>query len=111
MNNPVVELVTFELNSGVTDQDMTAAVEKSQQFVKQLPGFLYRSVCKNEESNTWSDIVYWQSKEEAQNAGEAFCASELTKDLMSIINAETVKMQHNDVKICFDCNGLSQATS
>ncbi|MBL4831278.1 MAG: hypothetical protein JKY55_15500 [Aliivibrio sp.] len=111
MMNPVVELVTFELNSGVTEQQMTAAVEKSQLFVKHLPGFLYRSVCKHEETNTWSDIVYWQSKEEAHSAAEAFCTSEQTKELMTLINAETVKMQHNDVKISFDCNGTCQATA
>ncbi|WP_070966061.1 hypothetical protein [Vibrio sonorensis] len=95
----VLELVSFKLNKGVTENDLLEAAEQSQKFVSTLPGFCYRSLSHNAETNEWTDSVYWSSMEEALNAGKQFPSSADCAPLMALIDAPTVKMQHSVVKM------------
>ncbi|MCW8334155.1 hypothetical protein J4N42_20130 [Vibrio sp. SCSIO 43135] len=95
----IVEMVKFSLLDTANEQEFITAAERSQQFVKSLPGFLYRSLSHNEETNVWTDTVYWQSMEEAKSAGEQFMACEDCQPLMSLINPESVDMTHQVIKM------------
>ncbi|WP_020409917.1 antibiotic biosynthesis monooxygenase family protein [Hahella ganghwensis] len=90
----VVEMVTFKLLAGTTEQDFLAANEGIQQFVKQQPGFLYRSLCKLDGEEEWTDIVYWQNLAAAETAGKDFMESPLSKPALSCIDPDSVTMRH-----------------
>ena len=96
----VIETVQFRLTNGETEQDFIAAAEQSQNFVKQQPGFLYRSLSHEAASNTWTDIIYWRSQADATNASKLFTQCEDCKPLMNLIEPESVEMKHHSVKMC-----------
>ncbi|HGY9579043.1 MULTISPECIES: hypothetical protein [Vibrio] len=62
----VIETVQFRLIDGVTEQDFLSAAKLSQTFVKQLPGFLYRSLSheakKAMRGQTSSIGVHWKTQ-------------------------------------------------
>lgn len=95
--NTVIEMVSFKLSAGVTEQDLLAATKQSHAFVAGLDGFQYRSLSYNEASQTWTDIVYWQSMEAAKAAAEAFMASADCQALIALIDKDSVVMQHQSV--------------
>ncbi|WP_087026233.1 hypothetical protein [Thaumasiovibrio subtropicus] len=97
-----IELVTYKLNQDITEQELSAANEECQTFVLEQDGFLYRSVSVDRNSNTWTDIVYWATMENAQQAGEAFMKSDHTKNLMRCIDPESVVMTHHQVLNSFE---------
>ncbi|OZG74680.1 hypothetical protein BTA51_06770 [Hahella sp. CCB-MM4] len=95
----IVEMVQFKLLAGTTEQDFLKANEGIQQFVKQQPGFLYRSLCRKAGDEEWTDIIYWQDQETAAAADKAFMVSPLTKAALSCIDPASVNMQHLPVAV------------
>lgn len=95
--NSVIEMVSFKLAAGVTKQDLLTATEESHAAVAKWDGFQYRSLSYNEELQTWTDIVYWQSMETAQAAAEAFIHCAACQALAALVDKDTVIMQHQHV--------------
>ncbi|NVD08971.1 hypothetical protein FCU94_19160 [Vibrio sp. JPW-9-11-11] len=93
----VLEIVRFKLNHHATHEQLIAACEQSQKFVSGLDGFEYRSLSFDQPSNTWTDVVYWASMEQAQRAGEQFLSSPDCQPLMALIDPESVIMQHQTI--------------
>ncbi|MDN3685620.1 hypothetical protein QW180_26850 [Vibrio sinaloensis] len=52
------------------------------------------SIKKNE---VWTDVVYWDSMEAAQAAGQQFASCEDCAPLMALIDPATVDMQHQTI--------------
>ncbi|HAS8123930.1 TPA: hypothetical protein I7665_17630 [Vibrio vulnificus] len=95
----VIELVSYTLVEGATEQDIVAATEQSHQFIATLPGFLYRSLSHDCTTNRWTDIVYWQTMDDAKNAGEQFTACPDCQPLMGLIEHPSLVMQHQLIKM------------
>ncbi len=102
-NQNVVELVSFRLQSGVSQEDFLATNDAMQTFIAGLPGLLYRSLTYNPESNEWMDIVYWATMENAQHAQSVFMSSDAAQKMMPLIDPDTVRMQHNPVLFATGC--------
>lgn len=98
MAHQVVELVSFELEAGTDEADFLKGNEGVQAFVRGLEGFVYRSLCKNEESGQWVDIVYWADADAAKQASDAFMNSPACVAWASMIDRETLSMQHVAIK-------------
>ncbi|EWS66805.1 hypothetical protein Y702_24745, partial [Vibrio vulnificus BAA87] len=64
-----------------------------------LPGFLYRSLSHDSTTNRWTDIVYWQTMDDAKNAGEQFTACPDCQPLMGLIEHPSLVMQHQLIKM------------
>jgi len=90
----VVEIVTFKLYDYVSDEQFMQSNKTMTAFLASQPGFMYRSLVKQEQTNEWSDIVYWGSQVQAEAAGKAFMASEQTKAMINLIDKNTVTMKH-----------------
>ncbi len=90
----IVEIVTFKLNAGVSDQDYLAASQATQTFVRALPGFRSRSLSKSKDG-TWTDYVKWSDMASAQAATEAFPKNEAAMALIQLIDASTLSMRHD----------------
>jgi heme-degrading monooxygenase HmoA len=74
MTNPVLELVIFKLNPGVSDEVFISALEATTKDLERQPGFIRREARKDPDG-TWVDLVYWQSRDqalEAMNASQGF---------------------------------------
>ena len=107
MTTTVVEMVTYNLKSGVTKADLAASHEGVNEFVMAQPGFLYRSV-STDENDQWFDIVYWQDMPSAKAAGEAFMDSEQGQHLCSLVDMDSCFMRHMSVESeAMICEGAS----
>jgi len=93
----VIEIVRFKLLESATSEQLVSASEQSQKFVSSLEGFEYRSLSFDKDSNTWTDVVYWDSMENAQAAGKQFMSCEDCQPLMALIDPESVIMQHQTI--------------
>lgn len=64
----VIEWAEFELIEGVSEETLLKASEEVQNtFLKNQKGFVKRELLKGA-NNTWVDLVYWESMEDAQRA-------------------------------------------
>ncbi|HFQ4938087.1 TPA: hypothetical protein ACGUTZ_000512 [Vibrio vulnificus] len=95
----VIELVSYTSVEGATEQDIVTATEQSRRFIATLPGFLYRSLSHDSATNRWTDIVYWQTMDDAKNAGEQFMACPDCQPLMGLIEQPSLVMQHQLIKM------------
>jgi hypothetical protein len=68
-DGPVMEVVTFRLNSGVTDRDFLDAAKGTGAMVAAQPGFVRRSLLRDD-AGLWTDTVEWQSLAQANAAAE-----------------------------------------
>ena len=93
MKPSVIELVTYQLKSDVSVQQLAETHDSVHEFLKQQPGFIYRSLSRDE-SGQWFDIVYWQDMAAAKTAGEAFMAAPAGQALGALADMDSVVMRH-----------------
>ncbi len=103
-----IEMVSFKLATGSNEQaflDTNSAVEN---WVAKQPGFQYRALTKQVDE-TWVDLVFWESLESAQQAGNAFMAAPEPKAMLAFIDKNTVNMQHLPVLAARACCEIQEA--
>lgn len=103
-----IEMVSFKLASGSDEQAFLATNAALESWVAQQPGFQYRALTKQPD-NTWIDIVFWCSLEDAQQAGNAFMSAQEPKAMLAFIDKETVNMQHLPVLAARACTEIEAA--
>ena len=92
MQPSTIEMVTFKTKTNVTKDQLVATSPAMEEFLKNQPGFLYRSLSEYEE--LWYDIIYWRSEEEAKTAGEKFVQHPAGQAIMSLVDIQTTAMRH-----------------
>ncbi|MBE0370768.1 hypothetical protein [Pseudoalteromonas aurantia] len=97
MTTNIIEVVKFELASGVTEQDFMLANEEFETFLNAQPGLLYRSLAKQQNSSVYIDVVYWNTLNDATRVQQAFYDSPHCKKFMQLINEDSVELTHNRV--------------
>lgn len=95
-SSQVAEIVTFELNEGVSDADYIALNQKSHAYVSYARGFVSRKLSKSADGR-WTDYVVWQNLEDAMAAQAGFMDQDFAPDMIGAINAETLRMEHQNV--------------
>lgn len=93
-----IEYVEFKLAEGATEAEMLRGFEGTNEWLKQQPGFFYRSIAEDKQRDLWVDVVYWASKEAAEQAGKLFMESPDCKAFMQTIDVQSVQMNHYAVK-------------
>ena len=93
MTTTAIEMVTYQLKSGVKQSDLNNIHPKVNDFLKAQPGFLYRSMSEDNSGKMY-DIVYWQDMASATKAASAFEKSEAGMALMAVTDMDSVNMQH-----------------
>ncbi|MEH6347207.1 MAG: hypothetical protein V7785_19080 [Bermanella sp.] len=94
-----IEMVSFKLNADASDQAFLDSNPALEAWVAKQPGFQYRALSKKEDG-TWVDLVFWESLEQAQQAGTAFMAADEPKAMLAFIDKDSVSMQHMPVLAC-----------
>lgn len=66
----VIELVSFKLKKGISEEQFLEASDKlNASFLSLQKGYVERKLVKKED--TWTDIVLWETMEDAMNAMKA----------------------------------------
>lgn len=88
----MVEITQFRLAPGVAADDFAqAALAMQSLFLEKQHGYLTRTLTVAEDS-LWTDIVYWESQQQAERAMQQAEQSELVLPFMEKIDVHTVRM-------------------
>lgn len=98
MKNHVIEVVSFKLAKGVSDDDFLATQPSLKKFLDTCEGFINRRLSISEDG-LWLDHVEWASMEAAKAAAEDFTQQESLKPLMQAIDMPSVSMHHNLLQV------------
>ena len=83
----IVELVSFTLKKGVSVSDFLLVSDQfNQDFMAAQKGYISRKLMLN--GNTWTDLVLWESLEDAQNAAKAIYESAISAEYIAFIEDE-----------------------
>ena len=93
MCTTTIEMVSYRLKAGISIDDLRATHAGINAFCLAQPGFLYRSISQDEHQ-TWFDVVYWKSMDDANAAGEAFMQNSAGQVLANLIDNNTMQMRH-----------------
>jgi hypothetical protein len=66
---PVLEMVLYRLQPGVSSETILALSDEIQGWLEQQPGYLRRQLFRAEDGQ-WLDLVYWASMAEAVTASQ-----------------------------------------
>lgn len=92
----VLELVTFKLVEGASEQVFLSENENLNHWVKTQPGFEYRALAKAEDGH-WTDTVFWQDMASAKAAQENFGQVESLEGMLKMLDMESVKVEHQKI--------------
>lgn len=93
---PVVELAIFKTNEGVTREELLATVEPVSEWARQQPGFISRDLTYASDTNTWIDVLWWESLGAAHAAAEAAMTSESCSPMFALIDMQATQMIHGE---------------
>lgn len=88
-----IELVRFRLKQDKTAADWLKANEKINNWIKQQPGFRFRSLSETDDGE-WIDMVYWENLEAARAAGVKF-GDEVAPSCEPLIEIGSVVVSHS----------------
>ncbi len=92
----VLEMVTFNLAGGVSEDHFLAAAEASNGALITLPGFLGRRLAKAADGS-WIDIAEWRDAASAQAAGKVFHKLSQAEVFCSMIDTRSIKVSHHQI--------------
>ncbi|MEM6379434.1 MAG: antibiotic biosynthesis monooxygenase [Bacteroidota bacterium] len=99
----IVEITTFQLVEGTTDEAFLTATEQMQKdFLDKQAGFIRRQLAKGE--NGWVDIVFWESKAALETAMQHAESSEAAAPFIELIDFQSVQIQMNVCDLMFSAN-------
>jgi len=93
-----LERVSYQLKAGVNLEEFVKANEAISNWAKTQPGFQYRSLSQQEDGS-WLDLVFWQSKEQAEAAMAKSQQEPLFGSFMEYVQEGTIDMGHNKIHL------------
>jgi len=92
----ILELVTFKLAKGISDEVFLAENEHLNNWVKTQPGFEYRALAQTNDGR-WTDTVFWQDMETASAAQQSFGDEPSLQGMMKVIDMDSIKVDHQQI--------------
>lgn len=90
----IMEIVSFRTSGG--REAFVDAYGEIDAWVVQQPGFVSRHLVRNEDES-WTDLVLWNSLEEAKTAADRFGAELGTCAAVGMIEKDSISMSHAPV--------------
>lgn len=87
------EVVLFKANTGVSREDVIAAVAKTQPIIEGFDGFIARQLLEGEDGQ-WMDLVQWQSVAQAKAAAAQAQENPDLAEAFAVIDFSTMQMLH-----------------
>lgn len=88
----VTEILSWNAKSGVSDQQMIAAMLAMLSDLKALPGFLFQNLNKDTKDR-WVAVYFWQTAKDAHNSNTLMANKKSMTALMQLLHAETIEME------------------
>jgi len=83
----IIEWAPFELAEGVSDETLLKASNTFQnEFVNAQKGFIRRELLKGKDGQ-WVDLIFWESKEDAEKVMENVESSDACRAFFQIMKA------------------------
>ena len=95
-DRPVVELAIFKVKEGVSRDELLETADAVSEWAKRQPGFISRDLTYSPESDTWIDVVWWDSMDAAHKASEVAMTSDSCAPMFSLIDLEGTQMIHGE---------------
>ena len=87
-----VMFISYKLAKSVSSQDFLLASEKvNSEFMSKQKGYISWKVLID--GDIWSDLLIWETKEDAQNAMAVGGANADNQKFFALLDPESVKMQ------------------
>lgn len=99
-----IEVVIYKPKKGVTSNELNKLAIDMNQFLKKQKGFVFREYAVNDKGEH-IDIVYWNSKESADNAQLASQSSKACAPAFEAIDMNSMIVYHFDSKSRFANQG------
>lgn len=87
----------FRLQSGRSKEDWLKANEQVNAWIRQQPGFRYRSLSETDDGE-WIVIVYWTSAEAAEVADKGF-AREMGNLIFPFVDMDSFTINHSSAHV------------
>ena len=94
---PVLEIVSFRLNEGVSDTAFLDAAAGTEAMLR-ARGALVRRYLVRDETGLWTDIIEWTSMEAALAAAETVLQHPDFAPFGGMIDGHTVQMRHAPIR-------------
>jgi heme-degrading monooxygenase HmoA len=91
-----VELATFKTKEGVTQEQFLATVDAVSEWVKRQPGFISYDLAYAEETDTWMEVIWWESLDAARYGAEAAVTSESCAPMFALIDRQSTRILHGE---------------
>jgi hypothetical protein len=89
----ILELVSFRLQPGISQEHFLSAVADVDEFLAGRPGYLGRQVYRSGDG-TWLDLVRWHDLPSAQAAAQAIRADRRCDAFLGCIAESSTTMTH-----------------
>lgn len=96
--NHVLEIVIFRLKAGVSTDQFLAAAQVTFDLLQGYTGYLSRELAVAEDG-LWTDVVHWDTLENAHKAADSFMATPEGQAFGNLIDFDTTVMTHATPKI------------
>ncbi len=93
---PVAEIVTFRLMPGTGEAAFLSAAKATAAAVAAQPGFLRRSLSRDE-TGLWTDDVEWADMPSAEAAAQAVLHLPEVAPFLSAIDPNSMEMSHRTI--------------
>lgn len=91
--HPVMEIVSFRLNVGVSPEDFRQAADAIDSLLRDRGTASARRLVMDDDG-LWTDIIEWSSMDEAKAAAEHLVKDPLFAPLGAMIDGTSVQMRH-----------------
>lgn len=91
-----VELAIFKVKPGVGRERLLETVGPVSDWVRTQPGFISRDLTYSADTDTWIDVIWWASLDDARAAAEAAMSSESCGAMFALIDLEGTQMIHGE---------------
>ena len=92
----VVEIVTFQLNDGVSPVTYLATSQRSGDWAKSHAGFVSRQLACGHDG-TWSDLTVWDSEENAKASQASFMEQDFAVEMIGMIQKDSFTMHQRPI--------------
>lgn len=90
----VAEIAIFKTKAGVTREGLLGTVDSVSEWLKGRSGFVSRDLTYVATSDTWIELIWWESRDEATAAMEAASTEESLAPMFGAIDLDGMRMLH-----------------
>jgi hypothetical protein len=88
----VTEILSWQAQADVSDQQMVDAMAAMLADLKALPGFLFQNLSKDSKGR-WIAVYFWQIAEDAHNSNTLMANKASMANLMQLLHADSIAME------------------